>query len=758
MTIRNFSKAVFVGGLSVVLVFGLTQRVESQETRTVRGQVLTVGDSSALSGVTVRAPGVGVGAMTDESGRFTLRGIPRTRFPITFLRMGIVPDTVWIESDRDEITVYLRSLAVRLEAIHAEASILARERFDEIVQPSVVTIDAGIIGRLPGLMEPDVVKVVQLLPGTVSTNDYSVGFNVRGGEPDQNLIQMDGITVFNPTHLGGLFSTFDANAVQDVEFITGGFPAEYGGRLSSVMDVDIRAGRNDRIGVQGLVSLLSSKLLVEGPVGGTGLTFLVAGRRTYADVLTGLVSDATMPYYFYDTVSKLALPVGNGGLLSFTAYLGRDVIDWPWIEDEPGRNGVTLQASFGNRLAGFRFNHPLGSGNITIDANYTSFSPSFGLEPGFFRIENQVTLWATNFLFALSPNENHDLRFGAGYEDYLMTYDAGGEAFGAEFYTVAYAPKVWSAFVDDQWKPTEWLFLRPGVRVEAVQGPDVVNVAPRVAAKAFFSKDFAVTASAGRYYQTLHSLRDQNIPWNMIDFWIGADQGIPVARSDHLVLGFERWFSREVSLSIEGYYKTFDNIVDYNTEENPDIRGDETIPMAGEAKGIDILLRKHAGAVTGWIAYGIQKTDRRSSGVEFPAIHDRRHTLNIVMQSPGPLGSEMSMRFGYGSPLPYTPFVGEWTHRFYYATTHTLDDYELEPVASPTLNSGRYPHYSRSDISFSWEIDKWGGVLRPYVQLVNAMNRKNVFLYTYNYTTVPATRSAISQLPLLPSIGMEFTF
>ena len=646
--------------LTVLPISGL----QSQQTRDVPGRVLTAQDSTPITGVTVRIPELGIGTASDESGGFVLLGISRTRHSVTFQRIGMIPDTVWLEPNQDTLLVYLQSVAVVLPGIEAQAQLQARERFEEVVQPSMVSIDRNTIRTLPGFAEADVVKVVQLLPGTIATNDYSVGFNVRGGEPDQNLIQMDGVTIFNPTHLGGLFSTFDANAVENVNFITGAFPAEYGGRLSSVMDVDIRAGRSDRIGVRGLVSLISSKLLVEGPIGGTGATFLVGGRRTYADVLVGLLTSETMPYYFYDAIGKLAAPDGAGSI-SLTGYVGRDVVDWPWIEDQPGRQGLNLEASFGNRLVGLRFNHPLGRGDVTIDANYTRSAPTFGLEPGLFRADNRVDLLATKFLVALSPGATHDVRVGAGIENYDMSYEAGSESLSAEFYRAFYSPRIWSAFVDDQWRVFPWLFLRPGLRVEAVEGPGVVNWAPRLGVKAFLSRDFAITGSVGRYYQAIHSLRDQNIPWNMIDFWIGADASTPVARSDHLVLGFERWFGLEMSLSIEGYYKTFANIVDYNLDEDPRIQGDETIPMEGEAWGADFLLRKHLGKFTGWIGYSLTKVNRRSRGAEFPAVHDRRHTLNLILQSPGPLGSDMSVRFGYGSGLPFTPFVGEWSHRYY---------------------------------------------------------------------------------------------
>ena len=715
-------------------------------------------DSTVLTGVRVYVPSLDLRATTGGDGAFLLRGVPRTRIAVTFARIGVAPDTLWLEPQTDTLNVYLRSAAVELSAIRAEARLEARERFEQLAQPSVVSISRATIAQIPGLAEADVVRAVQLLPGTVATNDYSVGFNVRGGEPDQNLTQIDGITIFNPTHLGGLFSTFDADAVEQVDFITGAFPAEYGGRLSSVLDVGVRRGRSDRVGVRGQVSLISSKALVEGPLPGSQASFLVAGRRTYADVLIGALSDESMPYYFADAVSKVSLPLWVGGVLSATAYWGRDVVSWPWIKEEPGRPGVDIDADWGNGLLGVSLRYPLGGRELKIDAGYTGFTTAFGLKPGILTAENTVRMWSARASVALALGAAHDVRVGAGVEDYRMTYYVGSESFSTEFFRAEYAPRIWSAFVDDQLRVFPWLLLRPGLRLEFVQGPDVASLAPRIGVKSFLTSDFALTGSVGRYFQAIHSLRDQNIPWNIFDFWIGADSATPVARSDHLVLGFERWLGTDISVSVEGYRKTFDDINDVNPREDPRVTGDEIVTVTGDAWGADLLLRKYAGRVTGWISYGLAKATRHSATQEFPAVHDRRHTLNVVLQTRGPLGSDLGVRWGYGSPLPFTPFVGEWNHRFYYAAGHRLSDFEKEPIASPVLNSARYPHYSRLDISLRWEVHKWGGVLRPYLQLVNALNRKNVFLYSFDYSRSPATRSAVSQLPLLPTVGLEFEF
>ncbi len=739
-------------------ITALPAGIAGQQVRDVAGKVLAARDSASIDGVHVQVVSLGLTALSDARGDFRLRGVPRIRLAVAVSRIGVVADTVWLEPAQDSLVVFLESSAVQLAPVTTQARPVARERFEQIVQPSVVSIDRETITRIPGFAEADVVRAVQLLPGTIATNDYTVGFNVRGGEPDQNLIQLDGITIFNPSHLGGLFSTFDADAVENVEFITGAFPAEYGGRLSSVMDVVVRPGRSDRIGVRGNVSLISSKALIEGPIPGTRASFLVGARRTYADALIGALSSETMPYYFADAVGKVLLPFRSGGSISATGYWGRDVVNWPWIEEEPGREGIDLVANWGNRLFGLRLQRPLGATELTVDAGMTGFSTTFGLEPGVFNADNDVRMLTSRVVWALSPGATHDVRIGGGLEDYRMTYDISSESFSASYFEAMYEPRIWSVFVDDQWQASSWLMLRPGLRMEAVEGPDVVKWAPRIGFKSFLSDDLAVTGSVGRYHQAIHSLRDQNVPWNLLDFWIGADTILPVAHSDHVVLGFEAWLTPGLSLSVEGYWKSFEDIIDANLEEDTRIQGDETIPVSGDAWGADVLLMKHSGSVTGWIAYGLSKATRWTTDQEYAAVHDRRHNLNLVLQAPGPLGSDASIRIGYGSPLPYTPFVGEWRHRFYQVTQHELDDYQQEPIASPILNSARYPYYSRIDVSFRWEIDKWGGKLKPYLQFVNLLNRKNVFFYTFDYGNTPPTRSALSQLPLLPTVGLEFEF
>ena len=447
---------------AIAFVVGTAAPAYGQALHAVSGRVFAAEDGAPLRGVTARVIGWDVVAVSDEAGRFVLRNVPRLATVVTFQRFGLIDDTLALSADQDTLVVYLAAGAVRLEAITAEAAAPARRRFEDIAQTSTVTLYAEEIRSAPAVLEPDIFRVVQLLPGTVAKNDYTTGFNVRGGEADQNLILLDGVPILNPTHLGGLFSTFDVAAVDRVDFMTGAFPAGYGGRLSSVMDVTLRSGSSERTTARGQLSLLSAKLLVDGPIGETDATYLIGGRRTYADAVVGAFSKETLPYYFADAVGKVTVPVGDARI-SAIAYWGRDVLDWPWVDEEPGRDGVDLEFGWGNRLFGVNVEKPFGDKTLSLHVSRSDFTAGLGLEPDIFRLDNTVRLWSARWSLALSPYATHDVRIGGGVEDYAVAYDIRSNSLNADFFSRTYQPRVWSAFVDDQWHPLGWLLIRPGV-------------------------------------------------------------------------------------------------------------------------------------------------------------------------------------------------------------------------------------------------------------------------------------------------------
>jgi hypothetical protein len=731
----------------------------SAQERVVRGRVLELRDSSAVLQVLVEILGTRVRAFTDSTGAFVLRGAPARDLLITGRAPAFRPDTAFVPFNRDTLTLYLPRLVLQLEPVEVrgEPQVAPRVRFEDIAQPSVISMTGEEMrAAAPSLLEPDVIRTVQLLPGTVAKNDYSIGYNVRGGEADQNLVLLDGVTVFNPSHLGGLFSTFDADAIGQTEFLTGGFPAGYSGRLSSVLDIGIRPGDTTRVHGAAGISLLSSKLLLEGPLPGR-TSWLTSVRRTYLDAVVSAFTKEVLPYYFTDALSKLQVPTRGGGYVSLTGYWGRDALDFPLVDSSAARDPVNLVFDWGNAILGLTWRQPLGASHLETRASVSDFSSTLGLLPNLARFDNDASVWSGQLAFEPGLGPRHVTRLGAGVEHYAMHYAVSSPTLNTTFFTARYVPTVWSSYVDEQWTPARRLRLRPGLRVEHIPEAGFTGLSPRIAYKVFLTPDFALTGSAGRYYQPIHSIRDQELPITIYEFWIGADQHVPVARSDHLVLGFEGWVNPTLQFTLEGYKKTFDNLVTPNPAQDLRVEGDEFIPASGDAWGFDALLRRHLGRVTGWIAYSFTKATREAAGVTYPPAHDRRHTLNVVLQAPGPLGSAMSLRWGYGSPLPYTGWLGQWDHRFYSAIENQFVEYLAEPISGP-INGERYPPYSRLDVGFRWSFKKWGARWEPYLQAVNLFNRQNVFFYFFDYGAAPPTRTGVSQLPILPTFGLEVRF
>jgi hypothetical protein len=743
--------------LSALLLVGVTATGHAQ--RALEGQVLSLADSAPLPQVRVAMVGrPALRAETDTAGYFVLTDAPTGAFQLIVDRLGIVTDTVDIAAGVSSVTLYVAIRVQQLAPLVAVARPVARERFEELAQTSTLSLDKEDIDAAPAVGEADVTRAVQLLPGVVAKNDYTSALNVRGGESDQNLIRLNNVTVFNPFHLGGMFSTFDAAAVSGVELLTGAFPAQYGGRLSSVLDVRLRTGRPDRIGATAGVSVLSSKVLLEGPIGGTGATVLVGARRTYADAFVKAVEDDPFTYYFADLVASVSVPLPGGGSALLTGYWGRDVLRFPFLDPEPGRDGIDFGFDWGNRLGGLTIVQPLSDAvALTQTFGLSGFSAGLDLAPDVLNVDNDVRHFASQTDLGITAGA-HEVHLGAAFESNRITYGVDSRALEQDLLSLGYRPSVLAGYVDYAWRPASWLILRPGLRVEHVGGGAAfTGVSPRASAKVFLSENVAFTGSVGRFYQPINSIRDQELPVTIFDFWIGADDVTPVASSDQGVVGVEAWLSDTWSMTVEGYTKSFRDLPVPDPNDDPKVRGDEFVPARGYAWGVDVLIRRHAGAVNGWIAYGYGKALRRSRIGTFAPAHDRRHTLDIVVQTPGPLGSRMSARWGYGSPLPYTGVIGSWVHRDYNVEDHTFEDFDTESIGS-TINAQRYPHYSRLDVSFRWSFRMLGGRWQPYLNVLNVYNRRNVFFYTFDYEDVPATRGGYSQLPVLPTLGVEIAW
>jgi hypothetical protein len=745
----------------------------------VAGTVIDDSTDAPIARVTVLVAGTTRGTLTDERGRFVIgdlaAGTHTLRARILSHRQRDVAVTV-VGGDTVTTTIRLVVAPVTLGAVRARARPPERDRFELAPNVGTVTLTPSAVSGLPSIGEPDVLRTVQLLPGVNARNDFSSGYNVRGGESDQNLILLDGYPIYNPFHLGGLFSTFLEETVGEIELLTGGFGARHGGRLSSVLDV--RSAEPARPGLHGSagISVIASSLSIGSATKDGRSSWLLAGRRTYADKLVSALSDRTFPYHFSDAQLHAARAIGSGNArVELTGYAGADVLngDFTQLGDSSRAGGGTFDFDWSNQVVGLSLTDvwrddarlPLLGRADSVGAeqrvSFTRFATGLDLGAGALTLSNSVReLRAAGAVHW--HRGGHERRLGYELSSYAIDYDVGSPSTGTQLFDLRQRPMAQSAYYQESWRPARRLLAEAGLRAEHVTGRDWSGLSPRVSAKWFATPELAVSVAAGRYAQWLHSLNREDIPVRVFDFWVASDEFVEVSRATHLVLGVEKWLGPVRFARVEGWFKRYDHLLEQNTADDPARRGDEFLDARGTSYGFDVLLRQlEAGPFSGWLSYTYALSQRTEGGNGYWPGHDRRHNVNLVGTWRAGRRYTVGARLGVASGTPFTDIVGQVVRRVYDPSTHNYGtggfSGEREPLGGPR-NAERYPLFQRLDLSVS-RSGTWRGMqLVPYFSLVNAYNAKNVFIYTFDYTRNPPTREASSQFPLLPSLGLTVGF
>ena len=653
---------------------------------------------------------------------------------------------------------------VTLPAVHSDTTRVERKLFESKPNVSNLSFSARELRSAPRFFaEADVLRSLQLMPGVEARNDFTAGMNVRGGEADQNLILLDGYPVYNPFHFGGLFGTFIDPAVGRVDMLTGGFPAPYGGRLSSVMNV--RSTEDERRGVHGTaeVSLIASTLSLGGALG-TG-SWLVAGRRTYADQAINLVRKNAFPYHFYDLETHVAQTLPGGIQVAVTAYGGDDLLHF-----ESTQAGERQRIVWGNRVVGTTLSKewldvPRILGESVIAEQRLSqslFNLDTQISGGGLSLTSSVRdLRAAGSITAASSSHTHSI----GYEV------AGQRLAYSVNYPVPLFPsdslqqRVGSAavYADELWHLTPSLLVEAGARYDRILSTHTGALLPRFSLKYFVNENLALTAAVGEYGQWIRSLAREDIPLRPVDYWIGTDSLTPMSRARHYVLGVERWVTPSRSFRIEGFYKRYERLLEPNPFDDPQVHGDEFLPVKGWSTGADLLLRQfesQSGRFAGWIAYTYTLNSRTdSTGYRFFPAQDRRHDVNLVGSWRFPRYT-LAARFNLATGTPYTRVVGVFDRVIYqpgggYTTQGDLPT--LEFLTGPR-NGDRLPLTQRLDISVSRNFVPHGFTITPYLSIMNTYNAHNVFGYAFDYTAVPPSRIPLPQLPIFPTVGLSMSW
>ncbi|HSU15341.1 MAG TPA: TonB-dependent receptor [Longimicrobium sp.] len=798
MAMRPISTAVAVL-LCVLAALLVPAGLSAQGTGSLAGRVVSAaGEPVGDAVVTARgAAGGERRARSAADGSWRIARLAAGRWTVRATRVGLASAEQAVDvAAGAEAAVTLRmaeadvSLAP-IEAISRRDAERERTRFESEAGITTRVITSQDIKLLPGLGEADVMRAVEVLPGVVNTSDFSSAFNVRGGSADQNLVLLDGFPIFNPFHLGGLFSVFNSDAVARAELLSGGFGAEYGGRVSSVLNVETKPGGGaDEFGVEMGISLLASRVsvhgnlprAVRGALGGDGGGWLVSARRSYFDVVLRPVTD--FPYYLTDLQGSATLGTRGGGRLRLVAYTGEDVLDLsdfnPPGQGDDSTSVLRIRWNWGNAVAGARLEQPLGAWVTTVSLGITHYAEALGFtdfpDTRFSSHIGQLTARAD----AARPIGQR-LTVKAGGEVTRMGYHNTGEAGGTTFFSGRRSGVMTGAFAQLRWQPDSAWILEPGLRADAWRSGASTRMyaSPRFAVKRFFGagRDGAVKLAVGRYVQFVHSLRDEQLPVSN-DYWVTSDENVPAVVSDQGQLGVEKYWGQRWYASAEAYYRRYLGVTDLNAADDPNDSTDDLLTGRGYSYGADLMVRRTQGRLTGWMTLSLLKASRtfpdplhldlegRPRTQTFAPVFDRRVDLDVVGEYRLPGRIEAGLRLNFGTGIPFTrptaAYVGFETDPIsggYRVPRPVGDDPETPVFIVPgQRNAQRYPAYSRLDLTFRRTYTHRWGTLTPYLQVLNATNRKNVLFYFYNFDHTPATRSGVSMFPVLPTIGVEAAF
>ncbi len=769
--------AVLLALVAVTVAASSTQaQVRRDSSGYITGTVVSAVDGDPLPRAQITIAGTNRRTIGDDVGRFTVTGLPEGMVTLQTRALGyrMVPREVFVPGGgRAEVIIAMTPLPQTLVPVRTTGTTEERDRFERGASAGVISIGGGIVSKVPSIGEADVLRTVQLLPGVTARSDFTAGYNVRGGESDQNLVLLDGIPVYNPFHFGGLFGTFLEPTVGEVTLHVGGFSAEHGGRLSSVLDV--RSAEEERAGVHGTVglSVLATSVALSGALPDRGTTWSIAGRRTYADAFARLFTDEVLPYHFEDAQLHLTQRLPRDATLSITAYAGLDDLggNFAALGDSTRASGGDFSFNWGNTIAGATLTMPLGRGQgdgasperatLVQRLSVSRFRTRLDLGDGSLSFDNRVLETRASGSVTV-PIGKHAPIFGYEASLHDLGYQILSEEANVELFGLKQRPSALSLFAEDRWSPTSDLRIRIGARTEGISGRGWEGISPRVSATYFVTPELSVSLAGGRYTQWLHGLRNEDIPVRIFDFWIASDRYIDVSSARHAILGVERWFSSTRLVRIEGFYKRYDHLLEPNSADDPAVRGDEFVPSSGTSYGFDVLLRQlERGPLSGWIAYTYGVSSRRRGTLEYFPAQDRRHNVNAVASYALGARTTLGARFGFGTGLPFTDIVGQIVRRTYDPGNNAWTLYNgarpFEPVGGDR-NASRYPTFQRLDLMLTRRFTRGRTTILPYLQVVNAYNRKNVFIYTFDYTNNPPERQATSQFPFLPSLGMTVAF
>jgi len=776
--------------LLVITLFSFT--ILAQNNYTISGYVQDEYSGENLIGVSIYDQQTYKGTASNQYGFYSL-SMQEGEYTIIYSFIGYKSITKKITLDKDlRLKIELVS-----DAILTEEVIVTGERLDKNVSSSNMSqakIEVDNIKQLPVILgEVDILKSAQLLPGIQSGGEGNSGLYVRGGGPDQNLILLDEAVVYNAAHLFGFFSVFNADAIKDINIIKGGMPAEYGGRLSSVLDISMKDGNNKQYEVDGGIGLLSSRLTVQGPVQKEKSSFIVSGRRTYVDVL----SKPFMPednafsgsgYYFYDLTTKINYRISDKDRLYLSGYFGRDVFSFANTD-----NDIGIEIPWGNATTSLRWNHLFHDKlfmNTSIIFSDYRFEFNIAQQDFELKIFSGINDWNTKVDFLYQPNQRNTIKFGANYTYHEFTpgnasgksgevtfepdeiykqYSNEGALYLSDDFEVSDALKVHAGLRYSSFQHSGYISFRDYIKNDLTGDDDNYrHIEPRLSFRYRLSPTSSIKGAYTQNYQYIHLATTSSVSLPT-DLWVPSSAGIEPKFADQYAFGyFKNLKDNMYETSIEAYYKEMTNLIEYKEgelpEDNTNSSSDDSFAFGdGESYGVELLIKKNKGKTTGWIGYTLSKTTRFfddvNGGNPFPAKYDRRHDLSITASHKLSEKWNLSTVFVYATgnaiTLPSERYV---IGTNVYTEYTSRNGFRMDPYHRLDLGA-TYTPKKKKKFQSSWNFS-----------IYNVYSRKNpYFIYfalepndgedgSFSEGNVTPKAYQVSIFPILPSITWNFNF
>ena len=769
---------------------------KSQEKFTISGYAKDSKNGESLIGVTVYKKNSQIGTSTNEYGFYSLT-LPKGIDTVVFSFVGYKSIFTPVNLTSNQTL----SLELSEEGKELEEVIISSERADaniKSMEMSVAKLDIQQIQKMPALLgEVDIIKSIQLLPGVTTVGEGASGFNVRGGNIDQNLVLMDEAPVYNSSHLFGFFSIFNPDAVKDVKLIKGGIPAQYGGRASSVLDIRMKEGNSKKMQVNGGLGTIFSRLSIEAPILKDKASFIIAARRSYIDILAKPFLAQRSPdlkdakFYFYDLTAKFNWRINDKNTVFASGYFGRDVF------------GAGFKFNWGNSTATLRWNHIY---NSKLFMNLTSFYSNYKYELGF-KAEgtSQKFEWTSNIInYSFKPdftyylNSKNTIRFGA--QAILFTFKPGNAIItsqdGSESnisldkqYGVEYA-----AYIDNEQKLTNRFTLQYGLRwsffnyigegskytyrdtipneskpldkEEKIANGETIKMynvpEPRLAVNYTINDKSSVKLGYNRMSQYLHIVSNTAAS-TPLDIYTPVTNNIKPLIADQITLGYFRNFKENMfETSVEVYYKSLQNQLDYvdnaNLLLNKYLESD-LIQGKGRAYGLEVYLKKAKGKLNGWVSYTLSKTERQVRGISndewFLSKYDRTHNVNTV------LIYDLNKRFSFSANFVFQT----GTPATFPTAKVEVQGYVIPYNTDNKRNNYRNTPYHRADVGITYnfkrnERKRWKSTL--VLSVYNVYNRRNAFsIYFRNNPDYPVNTEAVRYSvvgSIIPALTYNFKF